>query len=291
MGPSPSTSTFTIGAYGIALQNGNGNIYSGTYGDTAVRWNLDSANKELTFPNGAAIHYDQNSSDIELFSYTNPIKITSGQTNHWTFGTDGKLTNPGEVVISTNNTHGGTGYTGLLTLTSTQDGVSNPNKFVRLNVDGNLQIVNSAYSNTIFDLSDTGHLIVSGGLTVLGAVPAHSYGAVGDKVGMVAFDGDYIYYCKQDYSSITTYSVEADETNTSWYLVTTIPWGSLPSYITAGWTLPDQSRTITDIDNYNGKTRFTLDGSITTSSGATYTLSNPGNINIWVRTAWTGTNW
>jgi hypothetical protein len=216
-GPSSSTSTFTIGAYGIALQNGNGNIYSGTYGDTAVRWNLDSANKELTFPNGAAIHYDQNSSDIELFSYTNPIKITSGQTNHWTFGTDGKLTNPGEVVISTNNTHGGTGFTGFLTLTSTQVGVSNPNKFVRLNVDGNLQIVNSAYSNTIFDLSDTGHLIVSGGLTVLGSVPAHSYGAAGDKVGMVAFDGNYIYYCKQDYVDNTTdIWVRTAWTGTNW---------------------------------------------------------------------------
>jgi hypothetical protein len=101
MGPSPSTSTFTIGAYGIALQNGNGNIYSGTYGDTAVRWNLDSANKELTFPNGAAIHYDQNSSDIELFSYTNPIKITAGQTNHWTFGNDGNLTFPDATVQET----------------------------------------------------------------------------------------------------------------------------------------------------------------------------------------------
>ena len=35
-------------------------------------------------------------------------------------------------------------------------------------------------------------------------VPAHSYGVVGDKAGMLAFDADYIYYCTADYVNDTT---------------------------------------------------------------------------------------
>jgi len=36
------------------------------------------------------------------------------------------------------------------------------------------------------------------------AVPAHSYGVTGDKVGMVAFDADYMYYCTANYVDNTT---------------------------------------------------------------------------------------
>ena len=36
------------------------------------------------------------------------------------------------------------------------------------------------------------------------AVPAHSYGAAGDKVGMIAFDSTYIYYCTANYVNTST---------------------------------------------------------------------------------------
>lgn len=36
-------------------------------------------------------------------------------------------------------------------------------------------------------------------------VPTHSYGAVGDVAGMVAFDSTYIYYCTADYINNTTH--------------------------------------------------------------------------------------
>jgi uncharacterized membrane protein len=35
-------------------------------------------------------------------------------------------------------------------------------------------------------------------------VPAHSYGAIGDQAGMVAFDSTYIYYCTADYANSST---------------------------------------------------------------------------------------
>ena len=77
-----------------------------------------------------------------------------------------------EVVITTDNDHGGTGYTGFITMTSTQAGVSNPNKYIRTSVDGNLQVVNSAYNTTILDLSDSGNLTAP----IIGSVGTYLYG-------------------------------------------------------------------------------------------------------------------
>ncbi len=50
-----------------------------------------------------------------------------------------------------------------------------------------------------------------------GTVPEHSYGAAGDKEGMVVFTDSYIYYCKQDYVNNTTdIWVRVAWTGTSW---------------------------------------------------------------------------
>ena len=50
-----------------------------------------------------------------------------------------------------------------------------------------------------------------------GAVPEHSYGALGDLEGMVVFTDPYIYYCKQDYvNNSTDIWVRVAWTGTSW---------------------------------------------------------------------------
>lgn len=50
-----------------------------------------------------------------------------------------------------------------------------------------------------------------------GTVPEHSYGAAGDKEGMVVFTDPYIYYCKQDYVNNTTdIWVRVAWTGTNW---------------------------------------------------------------------------
>jgi collagen type VII alpha len=77
----------------------------------------------------------------------------------------GNVNSTNEVIITTDNEHGGAGYTGFITMTSTQANVSNPNKYVRTNVDGNLEIINSAYTATIMSLSDAGNLTVPGGIS------------------------------------------------------------------------------------------------------------------------------
>ena len=48
-----------------------------------------------------------------------------------------------------------------MTLQNTTGGATHPSKFVRLNNTGNLEIVNSAYTQTIFSLSDSGNITAS----------------------------------------------------------------------------------------------------------------------------------
>ena len=50
-------------------------------------------------------------------------------------------------------------------------------------------------------------------------VPQHSYGSSNDTVGMVAFNGNYIYYCKQTYNGISPTDdiwVRVAWTDTTW---------------------------------------------------------------------------
>ena len=80
-----------------------------------------------------------------------------------------RLTNGGNsttsaLIITTNNANGGAGYAGIMQMINTTGGATNPNKFVRLDTTGNLQIINSGYSSTLFNLTD------SGALTILGNV-------------------------------------------------------------------------------------------------------------------------
>jgi hypothetical protein len=61
------------------------------------------------------------------------------------------------------NQHGGVGYHGLIKATNTYSSATNPNKYFRLTSTGALEIVNSAYSQTIMSLTDAGLLTTTGG--------------------------------------------------------------------------------------------------------------------------------
>ena len=109
----------------------------------------------------------------------------------------GNVNSTNEVIITTDNDHGGVGYTGFITMTSTQANVANPNKFVRTSVDGNLQVVNSDYSQTIFDLSDSGNLAIPGifSANTIGTAGSYLYGdgsnitGIGGSVGATGATG------------------------------------------------------------------------------------------------------
>ena len=67
------------------------------------------------------------------------------------------------IYVSGTNTKGGTGYIDYLIVNNTYASASNPNKYHRIDQNGNMQILNNAYTSVIYQLSDTGILYVNGG--------------------------------------------------------------------------------------------------------------------------------
>jgi hypothetical protein len=78
------------------------------------------------------------------------------------------------LVIMGNVSRGGASYHDFLRVTSTASGVINPNMNFRLNGNGNLQIINSGYSAQLFELQQSGNIVIAGALNAGG-----SYGTVG----------------------------------------------------------------------------------------------------------------
>jgi hypothetical protein len=66
------------------------------------------------------------------------------------------------VTISTGNGHGGSGYAGLITFENTASGATNSKKYIRMNNQGSFEIINNAYSATIFQVTDSGNINASG---------------------------------------------------------------------------------------------------------------------------------
>ena len=101
-GDGPETYSFVVSYDQIRLPTRNGTIIAGP-GSSDNEWSLDAVNKVLSFPNNDDILYDGDVATggrdygLNLFTYTKPVIITSGQTKHWTFGTNGNLTLPGEL--------------------------------------------------------------------------------------------------------------------------------------------------------------------------------------------------
>jgi hypothetical protein len=84
---------------------------------------------------------------------------------------------------------------------------------ILINSDGTTEIIaQTLLASSTFAFSSNGRMIFPNG-----TVPEHSYGAAGDKEGMVVFSDPYIYYCKQDYVDNTTdIWVRVAWTGTNW---------------------------------------------------------------------------
>lgn len=80
----------------------------------------------------------------------------------FTGGTD---SNSSAVKFAGYNQRGGAGYHGAFEITNTFASATNPNKFFRLDSVGTFQIVNSAYTLNIFNLTDAGALTVPSSFT------------------------------------------------------------------------------------------------------------------------------
>jgi hypothetical protein len=76
--------------------------------------------------------------------------------------------NTGSFMAQGGNTKGGTGYLDFLVVQNTSGGATNPYKWLRVNSTGGLEIINSAYTSTVFSLTDSGNVNVSGQYQVSG---------------------------------------------------------------------------------------------------------------------------
>ena len=66
------------------------------------------------------------------------------------------------LMLTGNNTIGGTNYFDFLRVTNGASGATTPTKTMRLNAAGGLEIIDNAYGNTIFQLSNSGLVTTNG---------------------------------------------------------------------------------------------------------------------------------
>ena len=221
---------------------------------TVTLWNQNTNSGASDFNN--AFNILANGKDIKLTAET-----SNGSLSTWKFGTDGNLTFPDNVsTISTLDpaTSGGINgisisgkdraYIGITNdafsygwdfrafgladysttlkpaikfpgngwLQEDYTDIINGNVPLQLGSQGSITL-----TATLGGMSPTEHDWVFGrdGRTTFpnGVVPEHSYGAAGDKEGMVVFSDPYIYYCKQDYvDDLTDIWVRVAWTGTNW---------------------------------------------------------------------------
>jgi hypothetical protein len=72
------------------------------------------------------------------------------------------------ILVSGSNTVGGSTYIDFLRATNTSAGAVTPTKSFRLTNSGSFEIVNSAYTTTIYTLDDLGNMITAGGMNISG---------------------------------------------------------------------------------------------------------------------------
>jgi len=97
------------------------------------------------------------------------------------------------LVVSGSGTKGGAGFIDFLQATNATGSATNPNKYFRLNTLGSLQILNSAYTSTILDLTDSGILQVAGGnsATTSDNEPVTNYLAFQNNNSQIYDDGNF----------------------------------------------------------------------------------------------------
>jgi hypothetical protein len=129
--------------------------------------------------------YTNGSNQMQLSTSGNLTLLTGNLlvTNGYISGTYTPATATGAAIqLTGKDTQGGTGWFDFLKATNTTSGATNPNKTIRLNSVGGIEVINSAYTTTLLSLSDTGAFSVSGSISVSGkkAVNGPAFSAYAD---------------------------------------------------------------------------------------------------------------
>lgn len=114
-----------------------------------------------------ALAFSASNTAHAAFTYANTAITTSGGsiTGQLNVAFSPATTVNSAIQVTAANTKGGTGYADFLTATNASGGATNPNKYFRLTSDGKLEVVNSAYSATLFGLDNSGNLQIAGAFT------------------------------------------------------------------------------------------------------------------------------
>jgi hypothetical protein len=153
----------TSGSKNTVFLSASGNVGIGTTNPQNaldVVGNISASNitASLFFGTSSWAQSASNAGNSQTASYltpTNSYTVTTFNVN--SSGSTSASTN-GSLTITGQNTKGGSNYHDFLYTTNTVAGVVNPNKYFRQDNTGNFEIVNSAYNNTIFILTDSGSL-------------------------------------------------------------------------------------------------------------------------------------
>jgi hypothetical protein len=97
----------------------------------------------------------------------------------------------GQAILATGkDTVGGTGYFDFFKATNTTSGVTNPNKYFRLDSTGTLQILNSAYTANILSITDNGYIAINAATSATNGVPVNN-GIAMNANSYIFDDGNY----------------------------------------------------------------------------------------------------
>jgi hypothetical protein len=167
----PSSGSWRAGAYGTPLTPQPISIASEKYVDDSIA----AIPAGPTGPTGATGATGPNGATGPTGpSPAAPFTITQSSNN----------ANYPLTISSANEQGGGTGYSDILKLTNSKSGATNINKHFRLTDGGNLEIINSAYSATIFSLGNDGAIT---------AVSTYNGATIGDTgwIALSSFSNSY----------------------------------------------------------------------------------------------------
>ncbi len=223
----------------------------------------------------------------------NSVNIITNDLLTWTFDANGILTVPGNITKASGN----------LEITAENYVVIDSTNGGQIDIGANQSGEGSGDSGPIL-MGHAGNTldIQSGKIRVNSAVPTHSTGALNDVVGLVAFDGSYIYYCTADYVSaggggatVELVPNQLGQNTNSLTIQKNGPANGSWATLQVGWTLTVNSTTVTveeltdDADNLyivvSSPIQLPMTGSIT--------FTEPGGTqpNIWKRVAWSNDTW
>ena len=176
----PGTSTTlddfdaNIGAFQTYANTKIGSNADGNLVVVATTASTDSTTGALVVGGGAGIAGNINIGGNLIASGYSNVSIATGS-----------LTNRSALTISGNvYGRGGIGYLDAVQLTNNYSAATNPNKYIRVGSTGTFEIINSAYTTNLFNLTDAGALSLPGPISISGkkAVNGPAFSAYADAV-------------------------------------------------------------------------------------------------------------